>query len=608
VVHGQNILGQYTVPFRMATNAPYYQVSQFATPDGSGGLFVFNPPNGSLHRFDATGKELWTTSLSFGSLSGVVAAMAVAADGVYLAGQVNGALFGLANAGSYDAFAVKYDLNGKTLWTREFGTADGDFVRVVAPTSNGVYILGLTGAATGPAFLFIRSLDINGSTNWTRQFRDATLLDLLGGAADSSGVYFFGYGAVPGASNVVRKFDSQGNDLWTHQLDRSSIILGLAPDAQGVYVLFFPGPAIYTVRRLNLSGSEIWTRKLVSSNVAGTIAADSTGFYLAGVADGALPGQCYAGQGDVFLMRFDSAGDNLWTREFGAAGLERQAEISIGSTSVDVTGFGAGSIFLTTIEKASAPVADSKPRISWECVVNAANHLGGGVAPGEIVTIFGSAMGPSDLAGLQPTADGHVPTVIAGTRILFDGEAAPLLYVSAQQSSAMVPYAVAGKSTVDVQVEYNGVRSSAVKMPVLGSRLGIFTFGPAGTGQAAIVNQDGTMNSSFNPAAAGSIVSIYATGGGLPLTPGADDQITGDNPSTFKSSLFIRLMNNGSDDDSPYFPAEVMYYGGAPRSLAGLIQINARLPRDVPPGNAVPLYVGTDSGQAVEQVATIAIR
>ena len=63
----------------------------------------------------------------------------------------------------------------------------------------------------------------------------------------------------------------------------------------------------------------------------------------------------------------------------------------------------------------------------------------------------------------------------------------------------MVPYDVAGKSTVDVQVEYNGVRSSAVKMPVLGSRLGIFTFGPSGTGQAAIVNEDGTINSSFNP-------------------------------------------------------------------------------------------------------------
>jgi uncharacterized protein (TIGR03437 family) len=66
-------------------------------------------------------------------------------------------------------------------------------------------------------------------------------------------------------------------------------------------------------------------------------------------------------------------------------------------------------------------------------------------------------------------------------------------------------------------------------------------------------------------------------------------------------------MNSGSDD-SPYFPAEVLYYGGAPRSLAGLIQINARLPRDVPPGSAVPLYIGLDSGSAVEQVATIAIR
>jgi hypothetical protein len=57
---------------------------------------------------------------------------------------------------------------------------------VVAPTSNGVYILGVTNGATGPAFLFIRNLDINGNTIWTRQFRDATLMDLWGG---SGGLY-----------------------------------------------------------------------------------------------------------------------------------------------------------------------------------------------------------------------------------------------------------------------------------------------------------------------------------------------------------------------------------------------------------------------------------
>ncbi len=83
--------------------------------------------------------------------------------------------------------------------------------------------------------------------------------------------------------------------------------------------------------------------------------------------------------------------------------------------------------------------------------------------------------------------------------------------------------------------------SGAVKMPVLQSRLGVFTLGSSGSRQAAIVNEDGTINSSSNPAARGSVVSIYTTGAGLPEPAGADNQITGDLPSTLKSSTFVRF-------------------------------------------------------------------
>jgi uncharacterized protein (TIGR03437 family) len=60
------------------------------------------------------------------------------------------------------------------------------------------------------------------------------------------------------------------------------------------------------------------------------------------------------------------------------------------------------------------------------------------------------------------------------------------------------------------------------------------------------------------------------------------------------------VVTDGSCD-APYFPAEVLYYGGAPNSVAGLVQINAKLPLDVPPGDAVPLYFGIDSNSSVEQ-------
>jgi uncharacterized protein (TIGR03437 family) len=307
-------------------------------------------------------------------------------------------------------------------------------------------------------------------------------------------------------------------------------------------------------------------------------------------------------------MRFDTNSNFVWTREFGTAGSERSAEITIGSAGAYVSWFGpAGSILVTAIEKSSPPLTGSQPSILNECVLNAANYLGGGVAPGEIVTILGSALGPAELANLHPASNGQIPTSLAGVRILFDGEAAPLIYVSDRQSSAIVPYDVAGKSNVSVQVEYNGVQSSAVTVPVFDSRLGVFSFGPGGTGQAAIINEDGTVNSPFNPAAPGSNISIYATGGGLGNPAAVDNQITGANPSTFPSSVYVRLESDGSCD-IPYFSAQVLYYGGAPQSVPGLVQINAQLPPDVPVGDAVPLYLGLYPDSTVEQTVTIAIR
>jgi uncharacterized protein (TIGR03437 family) len=155
-------------------------------------------------------------------------------------------------------------------------------------------------------------------------------------------------------------------------------------------------------------------------------------------------------------------------------------------------------------------------------------------------------------------------------------------------------------------VEYNGLVSSAVSLPVFESRLGIFSFNATGAGQAAVVNEDGTINSPANPAKRGSIVSIYATGGGLTQPAGADDQITGDG-ANFKSSAYVGLISDGSDE-TPSFSAQVLYYGGAPRSVPGLVQINAQLPDSVPPGDAVPLFVGVLGTLGVEQILTIAIR
>lgn len=93
-------------------------------------------------------------------------------------------------------------------------------------------------------------------------------------------------------------------------------------------------------------------------------------------------------------------------------------------------------------------------------VVNAASFLGGSVAAGEIVTVFGTGIGPGTLVGLRLTRAGLVDNFLADTQVTFDGAPSPLVYVSERQTSAIVPYAVAGKSSTEMIVEYQGRRSA----------------------------------------------------------------------------------------------------------------------------------------------------
>jgi uncharacterized protein (TIGR03437 family) len=604
--------GQNITSFRQYNVSPSFNGRDAVAADRNGGLYT--SIGNDLRKYDSGGDELWTRQIEIGAREGGVTGLAVNAGGVFVAGGTLGVLPGQTHIGKTDAFVRRYDPSGRELWTRQFGTAESEIVHVIAADGNGVYVAGVVFGGSSTQH-FVSKFDDSGNQLWTRHF-NAGQTTLVNASADSTGVYVAaGHGEPP----TVRRFDARGNELWTRQLDpltgRRPVV---AADELGVYILVTNGGNLY---RYDQAGSETWRRQVWTTNSGGepwVLAADSAGVFVAGLAWRGLPGQCYAGSGDAFLTRYTSGGNPTWTRQFGTAEIDNPVALAVDGSSVYALTYtqvtsrpGASyeaSTSLARLEKESAPVTNSQPRILSECVLNSASYVGGAVAPGEIVTILGSAMGPADLVRLQVTPDGRVPTTLAGARILFDGEPAPLVYVSEKQSSAIVPYSVTGKATVDVQVEYRGVLSSAVKMPVVESRLGVFSFGASGSGQGAIVNEDGTVNSSFNPARRGSVVSIYGTGGGLPQPPGETDRITGNNPSPHKSLAYLRLASGGECDEFPGFEAEVLYYGSAPRSVPGLVQINARLPLDAPAGDAVPLFFGLPSYTRVEQVVTIAIR
>jgi len=232
------------------------------------------------------------------------------------------------------------------------------------------------------------------------------------------------------------------------------------------------------------------------------------------------------------------------------------------------------------------------PQLLPQAVVNAANLLPSTIAPGELVTLFGTDLGPAAGIGAQPDATGRVGTNLAGVRVLFDGVSAPVLYAQAYKVNAIVPFAVATGGTVRVQVEYNGMQSAAATIEVMEASPEIFTLdspSPRG-GQAAALNQDGTINSPENPAPVGSILTLYATGAGSMQPPTPDGQVV--TTTNAKPALPVVVYFYGTRP-------EILYAGPAPGLVAGVLQINMRVP-DVlchsfncfTNPNAIPVFLG----------------
>jgi uncharacterized protein (TIGR03437 family) len=86
-----------------------------------------------------------------------------------------------------------------------------------------------------------------------------------------------------------------------------------------------------------------------------------------------------------------------------------------------------------------------------------------------------------------------------------------VLYTSPSQINAIVPYEVAGQSAAMVQVLFNGL-SQVWSVPLAPAAPGIFTLDSTGAGQAAVLNQDYSVNGPSQPATRGTVIQIFATG------------------------------------------------------------------------------------------------
>lgn len=211
------------------------------------------------------------------------------------------------------------------------------------------------------------------------------------------------------------------------------------------------------------------------------------------------------------------------------------------------------------------------------------------IAPGEIVRITGACMGPLEPEG-PVVENGRLAATLQGTRVLVNGAPVPLLKAQSADVLALIPggVAVAGAT---LALEYQGIRTAGQDLKVEPAVPGVFV--TAGT-QAATLNQDGTLNSRYNPAAVGSVVSFYLTGAGL-MDPPLEDGVPATAPLPLALPVTVTIGGVAAD---------VLYAGAAP-DLVGVAQVNVRVP-EVPAGDAVPVAVSI-AGIRRDQRVTIAV-
>jgi len=291
-------------------------------------------------------KQLGTAADDYGN------GVTVDADGnVYVSGYTAGGLDGNTSAGDYDIFLVKYDGTGTKQWTIQLGTSSIDVGTGVATNAAGnIYVGGYTAGDldgngnAGGYDLFLVKYDASGTRQWTRQLGTSAYDWCLGLAVDSSAnIYLTGYTAgdldgntnAGGSDMILVKYDEAGTKQWTRQLGTSSsdVSNGVAADAGGnIYVAGTTagdldgntGAGEYDVFlvKYNSEGTKQWTRQLgtTSFDYASGIAVDTSGnIYICGSTFGDLDGNTSAGSYDMFLVKYDAAGDRQWTRQMGTS-------------------------------------------------------------------------------------------------------------------------------------------------------------------------------------------------------------------------------------------------------------------------------------------------
>jgi hypothetical protein len=286
---------------------------------------------------------------------GILPLASDASGAVYLAGTNRTGTEGSINT---DPFLAKYDVNGNQLWMQSASTPEGERTYSVGVDPLGrPYIAGFVSrprpdGADVECFLTVYSG--TGSKVWTAPPREGA----CAAATDAPGSFYLARSMF--ASDIfLTKYDSDGNELWTRQFgtrpsfDNDEVLTSIVVDPLGgVYVAGYTsgsldgtpnrgGRDVFVVK-FDQAGNKVWARQFGTSDhdFASALAADPEGgVYVAGGKD--HPEFRFGGFGDALIARYGADGTLLWVRHLDggyfddgwAVAADRGAVYLVGTTA-----------------------------------------------------------------------------------------------------------------------------------------------------------------------------------------------------------------------------------------------------------------------------------
>ncbi len=494
-----------------------------------------------------------------------------------------------------------YTLTPSVSWitvTPTTGTSPGSFTITANPAglpvgfSKGTVTITAPGVRNSPQVVQV-SLNVTSASSPALTAAPSSVLFTAtpGGAAPATQTIQL----TPAAPTSAYTVTAIGSPWLTAALNTTTGAVTLTANPTGLAAGTYPGSIQVSSSGISNSPYYLPVTLVVSANAA--FAAEPAALNFGGTAGGPSPAP------QTVALVF---GTTYTTGPSPAAWLSLAFNSSGLVATVDTTGLAAGTYSATVMVSAtsgstqqtiSIPVtltvgSPATPVIS--AVTSAISYVTSAPgAPGALMAVWGTNLTSGTSGGnAVQTATNTFGTLLSGVQVFADGIQCPVLYASAGQVNIILPFALAGQTTADIYLNAYGVVSNTVTIPIQATSPALFSATANGTGAGAILNPDLTLNSSTNPAAAGSEIALFGGGAGITTPFPADGQVI---PATTPFPTLAATVTATVAGQ----PATVDYAGDAPGLVAGVLQVNITIPAGTPSGaQPVVINVGGVNSQS----------